>query len=93
MDAWTSRPDERAAFAAIDSHLPDMPVENASGNAKVYGDCTYIHLLLHHHLLLLRFHKALSGRERLKQVTLLLTRACNLRCSYCYGPDLFRQAK
>ena len=22
--------------------------------------------------------------ERLKQVTLLLTRACNLRCSYCY---------
>ena len=41
MDALDLTPDERAAFAAIDSHLPDMPVENASGNAKVYGDCTY----------------------------------------------------
>ena len=41
MDALDLTPEERAAFAAIDSQLPDMPVENGSGNAKVYGDCTY----------------------------------------------------
>ena len=41
MDALGLTPAEREAFEAIDSELMNAPVENASGNAKVYGDCTY----------------------------------------------------
>ncbi len=39
MDALGLTPEEREAFEAIDSELMNIPVENASGNAKVYGDC------------------------------------------------------
>lgn len=41
MDALGLTPEEREAFAAIDSELMNVPVENGYGNAKVYGDCVH----------------------------------------------------
>ena len=41
MDVLGLTPAEREAFEAIDSELMNAPLENAYGNAKVYGDCTY----------------------------------------------------